>query len=82
MVGVNHHDLYPKGTKKRSLFAANSTDHMVMVTGIERDENGEPCGLWVHDTGGFNGDRTEVYCSKKDFKKWMKAAGSVVQYVS
>lgn len=82
MVGVNHHDLYPKGTKKRSLFAANSADHMVMVTGIERDENGEPCGLWVHDTGGFNTDRTEVYCSKKDFKKWMKAAGSVVQYVS
>lgn len=40
MVGVNHHDLYPKRTKKRSLFAANSTDHMVMVTGIERDENG------------------------------------------
>lgn len=82
MVGVNHHDLYPKGTKKRSLFAANSTDHMVMVTSIELDESGKPCGLWVHDTGGFNKERTEVYCGKKDFKKWMKAVGSVVQYVS
>lgn len=82
MVSVNHNDLWPKEKQERSLFTANLTDHVVVVTGIERDENGEPCGLWVHDTGGFNGDRTEVYCSKKDFKKWMKAAGSAVQYVS
>ncbi len=82
MIAIDHHVLKKKSEQKHSLFSVSSADHAVIVTGVELDENGEPAGIWIHDTGNCSYMGTEFYCSKQDFKKWMKAAGSVVQYVS
>lgn len=82
MIAIDHHVLEKKSEQKHSLFSISSADHVVMITGVEVDENGKPCGLWIHDTGGINKGQTEYYCSKKNLKKWMGAVGAVVQYVS
>lgn len=82
MIAIDHHVLKKESEQKHSLFSVSSTDHVVIVTGMELDENGEPAGIWIHDTGNCSYMGTEFYCGKKDFKKWMKAVGSVVQYVS
>ena len=59
-----------------------STDHKVTVTGIEKNTEGKPVGLWVHDTGGSSNMGNAFYCSAEDYDVWKTAKDSTVQYVS
>lgn len=82
MIGIRGGFLKDGPTKNFSPFQSHEANHMVTITGIQVDENGEPCGMWIHDTGGFVSEGNEFYCSKETYKKWMKQVGCPVQYIS
>ena len=80
MISVDHRVLNTgnDAVKQRHL----SADHKVTVTGIEKNTEGKPVGLWIHDTGGSSTMGTAFYCSAEDYNVWKKSKDSTVQYVS
>ncbi len=81
IINVNHKVLN-KDKKVSIMMGYSGTDHALTITGIEKDRNGNPVGLWIHDTGVCSNMGNAFYCNAKDYEVWRKTRGCAVQYVS
>ena len=58
------------------------TNHAVTVKGIQVNENGEPTGIWVHDTGRNSSMGRSCLITAEEFNKIVSTSKQSVQYIS